>query len=93
MLKVSNVKIPYTKNEDSYIFYVAGKLKIRPEDIVSCHLLKRSLDARDSGDIHYVCTFKIRAKGESEIVKRKGSPAVRYNDVLYKFPFSKLIKR
>ena len=88
MLKVSDVKIPYTKDEESYVLYVAKKLKIRPESIVSCHLLKRSLDARDPKDIHYVCTFKIRAKGESEIIKKKNSSAVRYTDNPYKFPYS-----
>lgn len=88
MLKVTNIKIPYTKDEKSYVHYVAKKLKIKPESIVSCNLLKRSLDARDPKDIHYVCTFKIRAKGENEIVKRRNSPAVRYSDTPYQFPYS-----
>ena len=90
VLKVSNVKIPYNKNEDDYIFYVAKKLKISTKSIVSCHLLKKSLDARKPGDIHYVCTFKIRAKGEGEIIKRKGSQAVRYTETPYRFPYSEI---
>lgn len=90
MLKVSNVKIPYNKNENDYIYYVAKKLKISQKSIVSCHLLKKSLDARKPDDIHYVCTFKIRAQGESDIIKRKGSLAVRYKDEPYKFPYSNL---
>lgn len=90
MIKLSNVKIPYTKSTDEYPLYAAKKLRIKKEDILSCHLLKRSLDARSPGDIHYVCSFKIRAKGENEIVKNKRIGAVRYTDKAYTFPYKNI---
>lgn len=89
MIKLANVKIPYKAKENEYVRYVCKKLRIRPDDIVSCHLVKKSLDARKPDDICYVCTFKIRAKGESEIIKNKRIGAVRYTDKKYCFPFDK----
>ena len=87
MLKLANVKIPYNTPDDNYINYVSKKLRINKNDIVSCRLLKRSLDARKENDIHYVCTFVIRAKNESEIIKNKKVSVQRYVYKPYKFPF------
>lgn len=87
MLKLANVKMPYDISEDKYDIYVAKKLRINKNDIVSCRLLKRSLDARKENDIHYVCTFIIRAKNESEIVKNKKINVQRYIPKPYSFPF------
>ena len=84
MIKVSNIKIPYRESEDKYINYVAKKLRITPDSIVSCKLLKKSLDARKPGDICYVCSFRLRAKNEATLIK-KG--AVRYADKAYSFPY------
>lgn len=90
MIKLSNVKIPYNENEEKYIDYAAKKMKIKKGDILSCHLIKKSLDARKENDIHYVCTFKIRAKGESSIVKNTRTGAVRYNHKKYEFPYKNI---
>ncbi len=90
MIKLANVKIPYNISEDKYTIYAAKKLLINKADIVSCRLLKRSLDARRPDDIHYVCTFILRAKNESEIIKNKRINAVRYIPKTYTFPFEKL---
>ncbi len=90
MIKLSNVKIPYNTDEENYTYYAAKKLRIKKDDIISCHLLKKSLDARKAPDINYVCTFKIRAKGESDIIKNKKTGAVRYKQNAYGFPFKGL---
>ncbi len=90
MIKLANVRIPYNISEDKYIGYASKKLRINKADIVSCKLLKRSLDARKPDDIHYVCTFILRAKNESELIKNKRINAVRYIPKLYTFPFEKL---
>ena len=90
MLKLANIKIPYKAREDDYIIYVAKKLRISKKDIVSCRLFKKSLDARKADDIHYVCTFIIRAKNESEIIKNKKVSVQRYIHNPYKFPFENI---
>ncbi len=87
MLKISNIKISYKTDEADYSGFLAKKLKISPSDIISCNLLKRSLDARHAGDIHYVCSFKIRAKNEHRIIKQRNINAVRYTDNEYSFPY------
>lgn len=87
MIKLSNVKIPYTVSQDRYITYAAKKMGIKKDDILTCHLSKRSLDARKPNDIHYVCTFKIRARGEDKIIRNKRLGAVRCTDKSYFFPY------
>lgn len=91
MIKLSNVKIPYREKEEKYIDFAAKKMRIKKEDILSCHLIKKSLDARKENDIHYVCTFKIRAKGENSIVKNPRTGAVRYTPKMYEFPYKNIL--
>ena len=90
MIKISNIKIPYMETEENYINYVAKKLRISKNNIVSCQLLKRSLDARKSDEICYVCSFRLRAKNEAELIKNKRVGAVRYNHKGYSFPYGSI---
>ena len=90
MIKLINVKIPYKVPQKDYPLYAAKEMRIKKDDIKSCHLLKKSLDARKNYDIHYVCTFKIRAKGENNIIKNKRINAVRYIEDNYVFPYENI---
>ncbi len=90
MLKISNIKIPFKIPKDEYLGFVLKKLKASPEDIVSFKLIKRSLDARHTESIHYVCTFLIRAKNEHKLLRLKGINAERYKEREYKFPYESI---
>jgi len=86
MIKISNVKIPYRAKERLYKKYVAKKLRISESDIEECALLRKSLDARKAHAIVYVCTFAVKAKAESQLVKKHNDVTV-YQDKKYEFPY------
>ena len=79
MIKISNVKIPYRAKERLYKKYVSKKLRINELDIEECVLVRKSLDARKPHAIVYVCTFAVRAKAESQLIKKHNDVTV-YED-------------
>ncbi len=89
MLKVSNIKIPYRAKERLYGKYIAKKLNISPQDIISCRLLRKALDARHTDTICYVCTFALEAKGEKHILKHAKDTSI-YKDDPYRFEYGNL---
>lgn len=88
MLKLSNIKIPYKIKKEDYGDFLSKKLKMPLEDITSCRLIKRSLDARHTDNIHYVCTFAIEAKNEQRLMRLKGISIEKYLERKYSFPYA-----
>ncbi len=81
MLRVNNVKANISADENRLRELVARKLKIKPEDIITLNIKRRSLDARKKDDIHYVYSFDAGCKKESEILKKhKKSGDVKISD-------------
>ena len=66
----------------------AKKLRIAPEDIVSCEPVRRSLDARKKNDIHYVCSVAVAVRGnEKQLIARARSKDVcEYCPAEYSIP-------
>ena len=89
MLKISNIKIPYEKKQDSYIKYIAKALRIKTGDISECTLERRSLDARKPKNIVYVCTFTAKIKNEKQLIN-KFDNVNNYVDNKYSFPYANL---
>ena len=89
MIKVNNVKIPYKTAESKYGEYIAKKLKIPYGKIMNYTLIRRSLDARKSDDINYVCSFIVNTQNES-IIAKKITDAQLYDQKPYEFPYAKI---
>lgn len=53
----------------------AKKLRRHRGEILSCRLVKRSLDARKKNDIHYICSLAVELADEGRILSR------RYRDI------------
>lgn len=70
MIQISQIKlkIPHTVNQLEE--KVVKILRIRPQDMVSMHILKKSLDARKKPELFYVYTVDAAVKKESELKKR-----------------------
>ncbi len=66
----------------------AKRLRIRPEEIESLKLVKRSLDARKKNDIHYVCAVAVAVKSdEDRLIARLDSADVsKYVQRVYTVP-------
>lgn len=70
MLRLPNLSLPLGYSEEELQNLVARKLKIPQGHILHMHLTKKSVDARDKGDVHFVLTVDVQVKNESEILPR-----------------------
>lgn len=73
----------------------AKKLRIKPERIEHLKLLRRSLDARDKSDLHYVCSVAVTVRGaEALLLQRSNSKdLLPYEEQPYEIPRSALKER
>ncbi len=70
MLKLSNVRIPVNHERD-YGIYAASVLGINREQVTSCTLLRKSLDARRRGNVGYICSFSVSVPNEERFLGMK----------------------
>lgn len=70
MLRISNLKMRPGFTENDLRAAVARKLKLDPRDVLSCRLYKRSVDARDKGDVHFVVTADIKVPDEKAVLQK-----------------------
>ena len=65
MLSLANLSLPLEYSDTVLRAAVAKKCGIVPEQILSCHVAKRSVDARKKDDVHFVVSVHFKAKNES----------------------------
>ena len=71
MIRIRQVKLSLNASENEFRNKISNKLRIKEEDIINFKIKKKSLDARDKKDIHYVYEFDIEIKNEDKVLKRK----------------------
>ena len=60
MLRVANIHVPLGTNADTAAFYAAlKKLRVSQNQVEKWHIAKRSIDARDKEDVHFVYAVDI----------------------------------
>ena len=65
----------------------AGKLHIKPSEIKDFRLIKKSLDARHKGDIHYICSAALSCPlDEDRLIAASGPDVSRYEEYNYHIP-------
>lgn len=62
MLRLSNLSVPLSQTDDELLALIARKLKVMAGQIQSITLVKKSIDARDKGDVHFVLTVDAAVK-------------------------------
>ena len=68
MLRVGNIKIGLqAEAEKAALRSALHKLRITEDQVVSWHVSKRSIDARDKGDVHFVYTLDLELREEKKI--------------------------
>ena len=53
-LTATNLNLPFNASESALLLLLAGELRLSPSDITNLRIVRRSLDARDKGDIRFV---------------------------------------
>ena len=73
----------------------AKKLRIKPERIEQLKLLRRSLDARDKSDLHYVCAVAVSVRGSERLLLQRAESRdlLPYEEQPYEIPRSALQER
>lgn len=95
MIRVNKLRLLPEEPLEALRDRAAKKLRLQPERIEELKLLRRSLDARDKGDIHYVCSAALTIRGsETLALKRANCPdASLYAEKQYIIPRSSLRER
>lgn len=71
MIRIRQVKTKIDASKEEIRKNIADKLKIKEDEIIKFFIKKKSLDARDKNDIHYVYEFDVQVRDENKILKRK----------------------
>lgn len=87
MIRLRQIKIPLSLNNDEYIIKkCAKKLNIPKYQIVSIKIQKQSLDARKKPDIFYVYEIDVEVKNEQDVLdKLRDKDILRAPNEEYKF--------
>ena len=71
MIRLSNLKVPLGADEAALRLLTASKLKIPAGRIEQMRVVKKSVDARDKGDVHFVMAIELSLNGsEEQVLKR-----------------------
>ena len=85
MLRIEQIKL-FPGEEDALLRIRAAKiLHLRPEEVRSCRLLRKALDAREG--LQFVCTVAVETANESAVLRRCRDRRVsRWEPELYRLP-------
>lgn len=70
MLRIANLSLPLTYTTADLAAQIARKLKLPVQAIGAVTLVKKSVDARDKGDVHFVITVDAQVKDEPAVLRR-----------------------
>ena len=65
MIRLSNTKVPLGYDEKALVRLAEGKLNARGL-VESVRIAKKSVDARDKGDVHFVMALDVTVRGDEE---------------------------
>ena len=66
MIRINNVKIYEDLSDDELLNFVLKKNKLNKNDVKSWYIFKKSIDARDKNNVHYVYTLDLELNGDKE---------------------------
>ena len=69
MIRVGNVKVPLDADGDAPLLLALKKLKTDRSQVLSWCIGKKSVDARDKGDVHFVMSVDIVLKNEDGVLR------------------------
>ncbi len=75
MLRVSNLNLPLSAGDEELMQLVLRRLRIPASRLRTMTMYRKSIDARDKGDVHFVVTMDVEVEGEEELLRhmKKGT--------------------
>lgn len=90
MIRINQLKLNIHHTDKELEEKIIKTLRIRPSDLKTYYIIKRSLDARDKQDIKYSYTIQVELANESQVIskaaKLKNNNIIRDKSVVYKLP-------
>ena len=69
MLRLINLNVPLDYTQESLRTILLKKLKLTPDQLLSFHISRRSVDARNKQDVHFVLSVDLSLKDESTALR------------------------
>jgi len=70
MIRIFNLPLPLDYTEQTLREAASRRLRLSPEALTHCTIVRRSIDARDKQDIHFVATVEIACEVEDALLKK-----------------------
>ncbi len=69
MIRVANIKMPLDGNEESLLKAALKKLQADRSQVKNWRVSKKSVDARDKGDVHFVLSVDVTPRNEDAVLR------------------------
>ena len=66
MVRINNIKVFEDLDDEDLLIFVLKKNRLNYDDVKSWNIFKKSIDARDKDNIHYVYTIDLELNGNKE---------------------------
>ena len=86
MIRVNNLHIPLSYNDDTLRKKLCRELKIKDSDIKSLSLFRRSVDARKKDNIYFLCSVDVELYSNENTALKKCKNAVNTEPYSYTVP-------
>lgn len=87
MIRVNQVKVPLSHEQEDILYKTAAILRIAPEKILSWQIVRKSIDARKKPEITVVYSVDVCVVSQDKVLARcKSSQVQAVNDKAYAFP-------
>ena len=87
MLRLTNLSVPLDYTEQSLRSLLLKKLKLSPDAVLSFRISRRSVDARNKQDVHFVLSVDLTLKDETAVLRYnktlsrvQSSPSCHHSD-------------
>ena len=70
MLRLSGFPVPLDYTEESLRALLCEKFALSPDRLLSVRLIRRSVDAREKSDVHFVLGLDLEVRNEEALLKR-----------------------
>ncbi|MDD2429893.1 MAG: hypothetical protein PHQ85_10000 [Eubacteriales bacterium] len=74
MLRIPNLKLLPDEEETALLLKALKVLRAKKEDVLTFNISKKSVDARDKGSVHFVCTVDISLRGDERSILEQLKP-------------------
>ena len=71
MLRIANINLPLEGTEKDALALALKMLRLEKDQVLSFRISKKSVDARDKGDVHFVVAVDMALKNEQQVLKRQ----------------------